>query len=40
MKKLKDVDKKSLEDMVKSWDNNKMLNDVFSFISKRLSEID
>lgn len=37
VKELKDVDKKSLGDMVKSWDNNGMLSDVFSFISKMLS---
>ena len=37
VKELKDMDKKSLEDIVKSWDNNGMLSDVFSFISKMLS---
>jgi len=37
VQKLKDVDKKSLDDLVKSWDNNGMLSDVFSFISKMLA---
>jgi len=37
VKELKDMDKKSLEDIVKFWDNNGMLSDVFSFISKMLS---
>jgi len=37
VKELKDMDKKSLEDIVKFWDNNGMLSDVFSFISKILS---
>lgn len=40
VKDLKNVDKKTLKKMVNSWDNNKMLADVFSFISKRLSDID
>ena len=37
IKKLKVKDRKVLEEMVKSWDNNKMLKDVSSFISKKLN---
>jgi 4-phosphopantoate--beta-alanine ligase len=36
---LKDEDKEVLEEMVNSWDNNKMLKDVSSFISKRLNSL-
>lgn len=36
---LKDEDREVLEEMVKSWDNNKMLKDVSSFISKRLNSL-
>ncbi|MCK4995837.1 MAG: phosphopantothenate/pantothenate synthetase [Thermoplasmatales archaeon] len=39
IKKLKNEDRKVLEDMVKSWDNNNMLKDVSSFISKRLNSL-
>ncbi|MCK4365977.1 MAG: phosphopantothenate/pantothenate synthetase [Thermoplasmatales archaeon] len=39
VKKLKNEDRKVLEDMVKSWDNSKMLKDVSSFISKRLNSL-
>jgi 4-phosphopantoate--beta-alanine ligase len=40
IKKLKNEDKEFLKEMIKSWDNKKMLNEVTSFISKRLSKID
>ena len=36
---LKDEDREVLEEMVNSWDNNKMLKDVSSFISKRLNSL-
>ena len=39
VKKLKDKDRKVLEEMVKSWNNKKMLKDVSSFISKRLNSL-
>ena len=39
IKKLKNKDRKNLEDMIKSWDNNKMLNEVTSYISKRLNSL-
>ena len=39
VKKLKNEDERVLENMVKSWDNNKMLKDVLSFISKRLNSL-
>jgi len=37
--KLKDEDREVLEEMVKFWDNNKILKDVSSFISKRLNSL-
>lgn len=39
IKKLKNEEIKTLNDMVKSWNNNKMLKDVSSFISKRLNSL-
>lgn len=39
VRKLKEKDRKVLEEMVRSWDNNKMLKDVSSFISKRLNSL-
>lgn len=36
---LKDEDREVLGEMVNSWDNNKMLKDVSSFISKRLNSL-
>ena len=39
IKKLKNEDRKVLENIVKSWDNNNMLKDVSSFISKRLNSL-
>ncbi|KYK21988.1 hypothetical protein AYK24_03005 [Thermoplasmatales archaeon SG8-52-4] len=36
---LKNEKKEILKDMVDSWDNEKMLKDVFSFISKRLNSL-
>jgi len=39
VRKLKNKDKKILEEMVESWDNSKMLKDVSSFISKRLNSL-
>ena len=37
IEKLKFKDRKFLEDIVSSWDNEKMLKDVNSFISKKLN---
>ncbi len=39
VRKLKDRDRTVLEEMIMLWDNNKMLNDVSSFISKRLNSL-
>jgi len=39
VKKLKDEDKKKLRKLVKSWDNEKNLREVLSFISKRLNSL-
>ena len=39
VKKLGDMDKKSIEIIVHSWDNDKMLNDVLLFMSKRLNSL-
>jgi 4-phosphopantoate--beta-alanine ligase len=39
VRKLKNEDRKILEAMVESWDNDKMLENVFSFISKRLNSL-
>ena len=39
VRRLKDMDKKMLEEMVLSWNNEKMLEDVLSFISKRLNSL-
>ena len=39
IKKLKNEDRKVLENIVKSWDNNNMLKDASSFISKRLNSL-
>jgi 4-phosphopantoate--beta-alanine ligase len=39
IKKLKDDDKKKLNEMVRCWDNNKMLREVSSYISKRLNSL-
>ncbi len=39
VKKLKNEDIETLNNMVKSWNNNKMLRDVSSFISKRLNSL-
>ena len=38
-KKLKDEDKKKLRKLVRSWDNEKNLREVLSFISKRLNSL-
>jgi 4-phosphopantoate--beta-alanine ligase len=38
-KKLKKENKETLTDMIKNWDNNKILMEVCSFISKRLSSL-
>ena len=37
--KLKNMDKKSINSIVKSWDNDKMLEDVLHFMSKRLNSL-
>jgi 4-phosphopantoate--beta-alanine ligase len=39
VKKLKNEDRKRLEEIVNSWDNNEMLKDVYLFISKRLNSL-
>jgi phosphopantothenate synthetase len=39
IKKLKAGDKKDFEEIIRSWDNKKMLKDVLSFISKRLNSL-
>ena len=39
VEKLRDIDKKSVYNIVKSWDNDKMLNDVLLFVSKRLNSL-
>lgn len=39
VKRLRNMDKKRLEDVVQSWDNDEMLEDVSSFISKRLNSL-
>ncbi len=39
VKILKNEDIETLDNMTKSWDNNKMLKDVYSFISKRLNSL-
>jgi 4-phosphopantoate--beta-alanine ligase len=39
VEKLRDTDEKTLNDMVDSWDNDKMLGDVLSFVSKRLNSM-
>jgi len=39
IKKLKMEKKVILQDKIKMWDNNKMLSEVFSFISKRLNSL-
>ena len=39
IEKLKRENKNVLEEMIKSWDNTKMLKDVSSFISKRLNSL-
>jgi len=39
IKKMKHKNKVILEDIVKSWNNEKMLNDTLSFISKRLNSL-
>ncbi|KYK22093.1 hypothetical protein AYK21_00315 [Thermoplasmatales archaeon SG8-52-2] len=39
IKKLKMENKATLKDMIKNWDNSKMLMDVSSFISKRLNSL-
>jgi len=39
VKKLKNEDKQVLKDMVDSWDNNRILEDISSFISKRLNSL-
>jgi len=38
-KKLKDDDKKKLRKLVRSWDNEKNLSEVLSFISKRINSL-
>jgi 4-phosphopantoate--beta-alanine ligase len=40
VKKLKNQDSSALRYMVDSWDNDKSLNDILGFISKRLQDID
>jgi 4-phosphopantoate--beta-alanine ligase len=39
VKQLKEMDKKSIEKIVYSWDNDKMLDDVLLFVSKRLNSL-
>jgi len=39
VRRLRNMDKKRLEDVVQSWDNDEMLEDVSSFISKRLNSL-
>jgi 4-phosphopantoate--beta-alanine ligase len=39
VRKLKNKDGRELEELVRSWDNEKMLEDVLSFISKRLNSL-
>ncbi|KYK31109.1 MAG: hypothetical protein AYK22_08250 [Thermoplasmatales archaeon SG8-52-3] len=39
IKKLKNEDKETLEDMIKTWDNRKMLKEVSIFISKRINSL-
>jgi 4-phosphopantoate---beta-alanine ligase len=39
IKKLRNEDKSTLQKMAKSWNNDKMLREVCSFISKRLSNL-
>ncbi|UCH72501.1 MAG: phosphopantothenate/pantothenate synthetase, partial [Thermoplasmatales archaeon] len=39
IKKLRKEDKKYLAEMIKSWDNRKMLNNILNFISKRLNSL-
>ena len=39
VKKLRNMDKENIEKIVCSWDNNKMLNDVLLFMSKRLNSL-
>jgi 4-phosphopantoate--beta-alanine ligase len=39
VKKLKNRDEKELKEMVRSWDNEKMLEETLSFISKRLNSL-
>ena len=39
VKKLKNRQKQELDDVVKSWDNDEMLENVLSFISKRLNSL-
>jgi 4-phosphopantoate--beta-alanine ligase len=39
IEKLKSENKNVLEEMIKSWDNSKMLKEVSSFISKRLNSL-
>ena len=39
VKKLKDKEEKELKEMVRSWDNEKMLQKTLSFISKRLNSL-
>lgn len=39
VKLLKNEDEKVLKSLVDSWDNNKMLTDVLSFVSKRLNQV-
>jgi len=40
VKALKNEDERSLKKIVSSWDNKKMLSEVFSFISKSLKDLD
>ena len=39
VKKLKNKEEKELKEMVRSWDNEKMLEETLSFISKRLNSL-
>jgi len=39
IKKLRNEDRKTLQKIAKSWDNDKMLQEVCSFVSKRLSNL-
>ena len=39
VKKLKTTDKKELKDLVESWDNEKNLKEIFTFLSKRLNSL-